>query len=195
MPSPDGSVTRWLRQLQTGDSAAAQPLWERYFRRLVGLARKRLQGGRPAGGDAEDVALSAFASFWRNAGRGRFPQLADRDSLWRLLVTITARKAAHQARDEGRQKRGGGVAPVGDAAAALAEALSREPNPDFAAGVVEECRRLLDRLGDPDLQAVARLRMEGYSVDDVAQKMDCAPRSVKRKLDVIRKVWEKETPP
>jgi RNA polymerase sigma factor (sigma-70 family) len=194
MPS-EGSVTCLLAPVQAGDPAAVQQLWERYFRRLVGLARKRLQGARPAGGDAEDVALSAFASFWRNAERGRFPQLADRDSLWRLLVTITARKAAHQARDEGRRKRGGGVAPVGDAEAVLAEALSREPSPEFAAGVVEECRRLLDRLGDPDLQTVALLRMEGHSVAEVAAQLGCAPRSVKRKLALIRTVWEKETPP
>jgi DNA-directed RNA polymerase specialized sigma24 family protein len=110
-------------------------------------------------------------------------------------VTITARKAAHQVRDEGRQKRGGGASPVADADAALAEALSREPNPEFAASVAEECQRLLGRLGDRDLQAVALLRLEGYSVEEVADKLGCARRSVKRKLALIRTVWEKEMPP
>ena len=38
-----GSVTQWLRMLQAGDQAAARPLWERYFRRLVGLARRKLR--------------------------------------------------------------------------------------------------------------------------------------------------------
>src|SRR6516162_9089180 len=160
--SSDGSVSRWIPPLQAGDPAAAQVLWEHCFHRLVKLARSKLRGTQRRAADEEDVALSAFDSFCRSAEQGRFPQLADRDSLWRLLVTITARKAAHQARDEGRRKRGGGVAPVGDAEAVLAEALSREPSPEFAAGVVEECRRLLDRLGDPDLQTVALLRMEGH---------------------------------
>ena len=41
--SSEGSVTRWIEALQAGDSAAAQQLWERYFRRLVDLARKKLQ--------------------------------------------------------------------------------------------------------------------------------------------------------
>jgi DNA-directed RNA polymerase specialized sigma24 family protein len=193
--SSDGSVTRWLGPLQAGDPAAAQQLWERYFRRLVGLARVKLHGAPRRAADEEDVALSAFDSFCRNAEHGRFPRLADRDSLWRLLVVITARKAAHQARDEGRRKRGGGAAPVADAEALLAEALSREPSPEFAAGVAEECQRLLDRLGDRELQAVALLRMEGYSVEEVAEKLGCAPRTVKRKLALIRTVWEKETPP
>jgi DNA-directed RNA polymerase specialized sigma24 family protein len=138
------------------------------------------------------VALSAFDSFCRNAEQGRFPRLADRDSLWRLLVTITARKAAHQVRDEGRRKRGGGAAHVGDAEAVLAEVLSREPSPEFAAGVAEECQRLLDRLGDRDLRAVALLRMEGYSVEEVAGRLSCAPRSVKRKLQLIRAIWQQE---
>src|SRR6516164_9629014 len=59
----DGSVTRWFGLLQAGDPAAAQQLWERYFRRLVGLARKRLRGAARRATDEEDVALSAFDSF------------------------------------------------------------------------------------------------------------------------------------
>jgi RNA polymerase sigma factor (sigma-70 family) len=193
--SPEGSVTRWLGALRAGDPAAAQQLWERYFHRLVGLARQRLRGARCRAADEEDVALSAFDSFYRAAEAGRFPQLADRESLWRLLVTVTARKAAHLARDEGRQKRGGGDGAADDAEAVLAEALSREPSPAFAAEVAEECRRLLGRLGDQRLEAVALLRMEGYTVQEVAKKLGCAPRTVKRKLDFIRAIWEKEAAP
>jgi DNA-directed RNA polymerase specialized sigma24 family protein len=191
----DGSVTRWLGQLQAGDPVAAQRLWERYFRRLVALARAGRRGAPRRAADEEDVALSAFDSFCRNAERGRFPRLADRACPWRLLVTLTAHKAARQVRDEGRQKRGGGMYPVGDADAVLAEALSREPNPEFAASVAEECRRLPDRLGDRELQAVALLRLEGYSAEEVGEKLGCAPRTVKRKLALIRTACEKETPP
>jgi DNA-directed RNA polymerase specialized sigma24 family protein len=194
---PEGSVTRWLDPLQAGDPAAAQQLWERYFRRLVGLARQRLRGASRRAADEEDVALSAFDSFCRNAEQGRFPQLADRDSLWRLLVTLTARKAAHLVRDEGRHKRGGGAEGVSptEAESVLAEVLSREPSPVFAAEVAEECQRLLRRLGDKDLEAVALLRMEDYTVEEVAHKLGYAPRTVKRKLALIRTIWEKETPP
>ena len=52
--------------------------------------------------------MSAFNSFCAGAAPGKFPQLADRDDIWRLLVVITARKAMAQANREGRQKRGGG---------------------------------------------------------------------------------------
>ena len=84
------SVTHWIGQLRAGDPVAAQHLWEGYFRRLVGLARGKLQSLPCRAADEEDVALSAFASFCRGVECGRFPQLADRDDLWRLLVTITA---------------------------------------------------------------------------------------------------------
>ncbi len=98
------SVTHWIHEIKMGDSAAANALWEHYFEKLVGLARRKL-GGRPRRmADEEDVALSAFDSFCRAAEKGRFPNLADRDGLWRLLIQMTARKAVdlirHNCRSE-----------------------------------------------------------------------------------------------
>src|SRR5262249_5642371 len=110
--SPDESVSQWLDRLRDGVPAAAQNLWERYFQRLVGLARKKLQGLARRSADEEDVALSAFDSFCRGAGDGRFPQLLDRDNLWRLLVTITARNACPRVLPEGSDKTGGDPMPA-----------------------------------------------------------------------------------
>jgi DNA-directed RNA polymerase specialized sigma24 family protein len=201
MSSADGSVTRWLGQLQAGDPAAAQRLWERYFRRLVGLARKKMQGAPRRADDEEDVALSAFDSFCRGAEQGRFPDLADRDGLWRLLVVMAARKSTHLRRDAGRQKRGGeanfttDTPREPDEESVLGQVLSREPTPEFAAQMSEECERLLRGLGDEELKSVALLRMEGYSVEEVAARLGCVARTVKRKLQLIRDIWEQELPP
>src|SRR5262245_65329915 len=110
MMSTCRSVTYWLDRLQkTGDPTAAQKLWESYFQRLVALARAKLRGVPRRAADEEDVALSAFESFCRGAQHGRFPQLHDRNNLWRLLVVITSRKALNLAQHEGRKKRGGAV--------------------------------------------------------------------------------------
>jgi DNA-directed RNA polymerase specialized sigma24 family protein len=192
--SSEGSVTHWLRQLQVGDSEAVQQLWKRYFPRLVGLARIKLRDNPRPTADEEDVALSAFASFCHNAERGRFPQLHDRDGLWALLVVITARKAGRLLRDSRRQKRGGGVETAGESAPGtdLEQVLSREPTPEFAAQVAEECRRLLQLLGDRELEAVAVWKMEGFTTEEIAAKLGYAPRSVKRKMRMIRGLWEKE---
>src|SRR5262245_48960496 len=81
--SSHGSVSNWIAALKEGDSAAAQPLWERYYRQLVVLARKKLGAAARRDADEEDVVQNAFHSFFRAAGQGRFPQLDDRDSLWR----------------------------------------------------------------------------------------------------------------
>ncbi len=192
--SASGSVSQWIHLLRAGDPAGAQPLWELYFRRLVELARARLTGANRRVRDEEDVALSAFDSFCRGATNGRFPQLADRDNLWRVLVVITARKAGHLVRDQRRLKRGGTAEPLSLGAEAD-ELLSREPTPEFAAEAAEECGQLFARLGDADLERVALWKMEGYSNDEIADRLGCAPRSVERKLRLIREIWDERGPP
>jgi DNA-directed RNA polymerase specialized sigma24 family protein len=197
--SSDHSVSHWIEQLRaSGEPEAAERLWGRYFRRLVGLARTRLQGQPRRAADEEDAALSAFHSFCRGAEQGRFPRLTDRDDLWRLLVTLTERKASHQVRDENRLKRGGGavlgesgLAPAGqEPGRELAEVAGREPTPEFAAEVADECGRLLARLGDANLQAIAVWRMEGYTAPEIADRLGCALSTVERRLRLIRQIWE-----
>jgi hypothetical protein len=68
--SSDASDTRWLHLLKAGDRKAAQVLWQRYFRLLVGCARQRLGSAPRRAADEEDVALSAFASFCRGVEKG-----------------------------------------------------------------------------------------------------------------------------
>jgi RNA polymerase sigma factor (sigma-70 family) len=200
MSSP-GSVTDWLARLPEGDQEAARRLWQHYYPRLVGLALQRLRGAPGRHGDAEDVALSAFASFCRGAEQGRFPDLFGRDGLWRLLVVITARKAANLLQHERRQKRGGSRVrtfsdlqdddPDGEGAS-FADLLGREPDPQFAAQTAEEARRLLAALADPRLQAVAVWKMEGRTNEEIATFLGRSVPTVERKLRLIRTLWEAE---
>jgi DNA-directed RNA polymerase specialized sigma24 family protein len=192
--SPKGSVSRWIDQLKEGDQEAAQPLWERYFHQLVAVARAKLPEGRRRAADEEDVVLSAMASLCRGVEAGRFPHLVDRDGLWRLLVTLTARKAFDQVRDEQRLKRGGGAVHGDSAFEGAADTefqwfVGREPTPETAAMVLEECRRLLDRLKTDELRTIAVWKMEGFTNGEIAGKLDCAPTTVERKLQRIRSQW------
>jgi DNA-directed RNA polymerase specialized sigma24 family protein len=198
-----GSITGWLGDLKEGDQAAAQPLWEHYFAKLVTVARTKLRRMRKttADEDEEDAALSAFNSFCAGAARGKFPQLADRDDIWRLLVVITARKAMAQANRAGRQKRGGGrvveeavlfghgLDGTDSSVAGLERIAAQGPSPEFAAMMAEECRRLLDSLEDDSLRQVALSRMEGYTNDEIALQLGCARRTVARRLDLIKQTW------
>jgi hypothetical protein len=110
-PREQRSVTFWLAGLR-GEvrDEPAERLWGRYFDRLVHLARARLRAAPRARANEKDAALSAFDSFCRGAAEGRFPRLGGRDDLWRLLVSITVRKAQAVARHERRLKRVGRVA-------------------------------------------------------------------------------------
>jgi DNA-directed RNA polymerase specialized sigma24 family protein len=200
----EGSVTCWIDRLRAGDDIAAQKLWERYFHRLVRLARANLRAKPRGAVDEEDIALSAFDSFCRGTEQGRFPRLDDRDSLWRLLVTITARKVVNQVQSQCRQKRGGGrvrnetglAGPDSEAGGGgLDRAVGREPSPEFAAMMADECRHLLAALGDETLRQIALLRMEGYSDGEIASRLDCGLRTVGRKLKLIRDIWMREGTP
>jgi DNA-directed RNA polymerase specialized sigma24 family protein len=165
----------------------------------VALARKKLRAARRRAADEEDAALSAFDSFCRGAGRGRFPQLRDRNDLWRLLVVITARKAGDLAQHERRQKRGGGAVRGESALVRLADTsshrggldrlLGREPSPAVVAQLREQYDRLLDRLGNAELRSVALWKLEGYTNAEIAARLGCVEGTVERKLRLIRSIW------
>jgi DNA-directed RNA polymerase specialized sigma24 family protein len=195
MADADDPVTRLIDRLRAGDHEAAERLWQRYFPRLVRLARAHLRGLPCRAADEEDVALSAFDSFCRGVEQGRFPRLTGRDGLWDLLVTIALRHAAEWRQRETRQKRGGGSAR-GDSALGGAtgfDALAGDaPDPGFEAAMAERVRQLLGRLGDDELRNIAVWKMEGVTNEEVAGRLGCVVATVERRLRLIRAIWERE---
>jgi hypothetical protein len=163
MPSK-GSVTSLLAPVKAGDPAAVQQLWERYFERLVGLARKKHLGAAPPGGDEQDMALSASrqllpkrrARSLPKAGRPRRPVAAAGDH--------QSCEAARLLRDERHEPR----APGGEATPDLEQLLCREPAPEAAVKMADGCGRLLDSLSDRKLEQIAVRRMEGLMVEKIA---------------------------
>ena len=190
-----GSVTTWISLLRAGEAVAAQRLWERYFPRLITLARARLEGVPRQVADEEDVALSAFHTFFRAVADKQIPQLNNRDDLWRTLVLITAGKAVDERRRRQSQKRGGIPGPGDNMQAKanwqlLEEVVGSEPDPAFAAQLADEFQMLLARLGDDRLREIALLKLEGFTNEEIAERLNSSPRSVSRRLTVIRRTWE-----
>ena len=199
---PDDSVSAWISDLNAGDATAVEQIFDRYFPELVELARRNLRLSRRRVADEEDVAIEAMGSFFRGASQGRFSELRDRHDLWRLLATLTIRKAAAQLRREGRQKRGGGrvrgesvFLQTSDRAGphSLEHAQGFDPTPEVVVTMVENCQRLLDRLPDETLQAVALYRLQGFTHREIANKIGRAPETVNRKLRRIREIWSEES--
>lgn len=192
-------VTCWIAEAGRGDAAAQALVWERYFGQLVEFARHRLAPKVRRVTGEDDVAASAMFSFYEGLAAGRFA-LADRGELWRLLLTITSRKAVAAARRERSQKRGGGgqrgesvfLGDGGEAAAGIGGIAGDAATPEMEAMIAENCQRLLDLLPDESLRSVAVMRLEGYTSDEIAAKLGVVTRTITRKLDLIRKAWEAE---
>jgi DNA-directed RNA polymerase specialized sigma24 family protein len=193
-----------LERVKAGDDAAVRSLWERYCGRLVRLARQKLRNTERRVADEEDVALSAFHSLCLGARGGRFPALADRDGLWGLLVFITAQKAADWVAYARRQKRGGGKVrghsaledgPAGSHEGGFGQILAQSPGPATLNVWADEYERLLERLGDETLRQIAELKVQGHTVEEIAERLGLARRTVHRKINLIRKVWLAEVRP
>jgi RNA polymerase sigma factor (sigma-70 family) len=201
MDNSNDSISEWLGRLKAGEVEAAQNLWDRYSEELLRVAKQRL-GTSPRGiGDEEDVALSVFGSIFRGVADGRFDKVLNRDELWWLLLTITKRKAVDHIRRETAQKRlqqpdepgrqHGAGAPV-LAQNSLDELVGSNPTPDFVVAFEEQYLRLLNMLRNDQLREIAILRIEGYNVAEIAQKLAIGMRAVERKLQLIRTKWKRE---
>jgi DNA-directed RNA polymerase specialized sigma24 family protein len=191
----DDSITQWIDGIRNGEDEAARRLWGAFFERLLVFARQRLKMANRAIHDEEDIVLSAFESFCAGVQRGRFPQLRDREDLWRLLFVITARKVADQFAFQNRVCR--------DVSRSVSQFdsdpftnreyselfLSQEPPPEFAAECADQLRHLLDQLQHDDLKHIAILKMEGYTNEEIAQQLARGLATVERKLRAIREIW------
>jgi RNA polymerase sigma factor (sigma-70 family) len=179
------SITRLIRAAQDGSSSAVRPLLSAYFDRLVRLAGQRLRKLPGLASDEEDLALRSFHSVYQRLRDPVRPlDLAGRGDLWRLLATRTISRAI----DLIRRRRPAEV-PGGEDVAQL---LTREPSPEEAAELADDCRCLLESLQEPELRQIALWKVEGYTHEEIAERLDCVPRTIERKVSRIRLLWKHE---
>jgi RNA polymerase sigma factor (sigma-70 family) len=195
-----GSVTLMIHQLRSEDplerDAAARLVWERYFHQLLTLAKRQLSTKIRARVDEEDVLQSVYESVCRRQGRGEF-DLLGRDDLWRLLVTVTLRKARNAGRWHTRAKRDARREsqdprnPAGEEFP-IRELASLEPTPDEALEFADAFGERLNGLPDEILRTIALRKLEGFSNREIARSLGCAERSIERKLSLIRHAWQRD---
>lgn len=192
------TVVAWVQRLQEGDEAAATEIWEAYYRRLLGLARVRMNQLPKRAVDEEDIVLNAFDSFFRGVKEQRFVDLADRTSLWRILAMLTSRKVAREIEQRMSQKRGEGKVrgesvfqPTddGDGPGLGDHQWDSMQQPDFLAQMREEMDGLLARLEDEELRTIAMMKLEGSTNKEIADHLGVTERTVERKLKKIRDAW------
>jgi RNA polymerase sigma factor (sigma-70 family) len=193
-----------MDRIRDGDEASITRLWENYYQQLVRIAAKRLPASLRRAGDEEDIALSAFHSFIAGIRHDHFPDLSGPDNLWGLLITLTARKVHAHLRHQTRQKRGGGAVRgesvfldnSGDLmAGGIAGVTGPTPSPDIRSELAEACQLLLDQLPDEQLKQIAVMRMDGFLVDEIAERLGVSKRAVERRLQLIRRTWSEQAGP
>jgi DNA-directed RNA polymerase specialized sigma24 family protein len=133
-------------------------------------------------------------SFCRAAERGRFPDLADADGLWRLLSRITARKAIDRIRRRSLEKEVGESALDGNESSrdGFPAVASHDPTPEIAIMFADQVRHAMERLQDRELEQVALAKLDGDTNEKIAGLFGCSVRTVERRLRLIRKIWEQE---
>ena len=172
-----------LRLLKAGDERAAEAVFERYAERLTRLARSRLAIKLASRVDPEDIVLSAYRSFFAGARAGRFHATSGGD-LWRLLVEVTLHKLYRQAAHHAAQRRSVAREAPADYSTALASA---EPTPDEALAAAEELEAVLRHLPDRGGEAL-ELRLQGYEHEEIAARLSCSERTVRRWLADARRI-------
>lgn len=190
----ESTIGPWLSRLKASDAAAMNVVWERFFDALVAYANRHLGEHPHLKGTGEDVAASVFESLWRGCREGRFQNVTSQSELWWTLLKMAKMKCVNHARVENAVKRGGGVAPASlhDAhigQAAYAALVSQEPDPQYLAAVADELRHCLDELSDSSAREIAALTLEGYTVAEIAARVDLSQSSVRRKLELVRAIW------
>jgi RNA polymerase sigma-70 factor (ECF subfamily) len=183
--SPDSSsFPQLLSKLRQGDDDAAGRIFDVFARRLVELARQRLNQRLLQKIDPEDVVQSVFGTVFLRLRAGQF-EVGGWDSLWGLLTCVTVHKCCKwidyfgaQGRDPAREVRLDGD----DSGAGTGrELFDRKPTPDEAAALADLVEQSLHGL-KPQEQEIVGLRLQGESVPEIAPRGGCSESKVNRIL-------------
>src|SRR5580700_9062621 len=162
-----------MARLRVGDRDAANEVFQRFARRLIGLARTHLDQLTRQKVDPEDVLQSVFKSFFPRQAGGAF-DLDGWDSLWNLLVVLTLRKCGHKirhfrtaGRDVQRETKPSAAEELGVGW----EALVQDPTPSAVLMLAESVEQMTRSL--PDRQRpILSLSLQGYSPIEIGIQLE-----------------------
>ncbi len=201
MNNSPASVSILLEDLKKGNEEASSEIWRRYMKELIAVSQKKLGGSSKRHTDEEDVAICAFNAFLMGVRNNRFDKLNSRHDLWQVLVMLTDRKAVDQIRRQKSQKRGAGQVrgesifedrrnqDEHDRAMGIASVADLRPTPEFATQFREEVQNCLSKLSDKELGSIVLLKLEGFTNQEIADRLELSVSTIERKLRVIRKIW------
>ena len=183
---PDAPDDRMiLSMFRAGNEQAARELYERYVDRLLALARKRISQRMASRVDPEDIVQSVFRTFFGRVKKGQF-RIADQDDLCKLLVRITVHKTLRQVAFHKAAKRDPSLEAGQDgyAAEGIQKVLDDEPGHEDAVAFLDQLEDFLGQLR-PEERQILEMRMQGYSNDEIAKKLNIYDRKIRRTIERI----------
>jgi len=187
-PEEQALINLWRQ----GDEDAARQIVERYIDRLLLLARRRISQRLASRVDAEDIVQSVFRTFFHRVKDGQFT-FAEQDDLCKLLVRITLHKTLRQVAFHKAAKRDPGLeTDQGEHhREQLMALLDGEPTPEATVAFVDQLEHFLGQL-QPQERQILEMRLQGYSNDEIAKQLNVYDRKIRRVIEHIRAVAEKE---
>jgi len=181
--------------LRRGDNSAVAEVCELFGDRLERLADRHLNSALRRRVGSDDVAQSVCRTFFRRAAEGEF-DLPEGSALWALLCAITLTKIREQARFHLRQKRS--LKDEQRLDSVVADGRQRHEmipgaSPDPAANVefVDQFEQVMARFTEEE-QNIVDLKLQQFTNDEIAEKVGCSERTVRRLLQRVRSQLEGE---
>jgi RNA polymerase sigma-70 factor, ECF subfamily len=166
-----------------GDQNAATQLYFRYARRLTALVRRRCSANLARAAGVEDIVQSVFKTLFHRIGQGYY-DIPDGDELWKLLLVITLNKIRAKATYAHAVKRDARRSTDAAMARQRIETVEcvRTSETDHAELILTE---ILERL-PPQHRFMLRLRIDGYTVEEIGSTTGRSRRSIERILQETR---------
>ncbi|HVS35225.1 MAG TPA: sigma-70 family RNA polymerase sigma factor [Gemmataceae bacterium] len=176
-----------------GDQNAAREIVDRYFDRLLVLARRRISQRLSSRVDPEDIVQSVFRTFFLRLKDGQFV-FQDEDDLCKLLMRITLHKTLRQVAFHKAAKRDPNLETnQGDNhREQLLSILDKEPSAEASIAFLDQLEHFLSQL-DPQARRIIELRLQGSSNDEIAKELNLKyDRKIRRVVERVRDLAREE---
>lgn len=193
MDSADPSWKEWIQDLVAGKDQTVTEFWQLYGSRLQAVASKNLALNLRRRAEPDDIVQSVCRTFFRRAKDGQF-QFDDSEQLWRLLYAITLTKTRQYARFHSRKKRGvnqeRNINQQAEDGKPAFDFVADDPTPEETVQLSDMLEQLFSML-DEEQQQIVEMKLEQFTNDEIAGKMGCSERTVRRISKRIRAQLQK----
>jgi RNA polymerase sigma-70 factor (family 1) len=160
--------SKWVSSLKKGDANAFDELFQLYGKRLYHFSLGYLKS-KP---EAEEVVQEVFMKIWHNR-TSLNPEL----SFNAYLFKIAYRQIAEKFRKISLEKKY--LHDIASETLVFSEEMDERTNYQSLLGLVE---KLIDRLPPRQKEILVLRRIEGLSVNDIAQRLEIAPKTVEHHI-------------